>query len=316
MRVEHQLERIVIVPRNGYVNRLQAWASTEILGARLSVPVRMLWEPEPVAPASANDLFADELVARTCLTTEEVTRLLGVSHEQVPRYLTALPDRQVLVLAGHDRGEQVFMPELAARLGKQPWLTQLVIIAGGRFHLGSNETEFNNARHDFYSRIVWHPSITHRTQHLSANRPPYLGLHIRGTDRSIDAPSQRAIRQALLDLKQRSGITSLFIAADTGASRQQWQRISRTLGFEPWVTDEHTFDRAQIEAGQDAMVDWLILSRSSGSVYSATSSFGEEAAVASRAYVRGRPLRAGLLRRSARRGSELVHDVVTYPSRR
>lgn len=44
--MDHHLDRIVVVPRNGYVNRLQGWASAAILAAQLDASLHVLWEPE------------------------------------------------------------------------------------------------------------------------------------------------------------------------------------------------------------------------------------------------------------------------------
>ena len=51
------ISRVVVVPRNGYANRLQAWASASVIGYRSDARVQVLWESEATASASPLDLF-------------------------------------------------------------------------------------------------------------------------------------------------------------------------------------------------------------------------------------------------------------------
>lgn len=304
MTIAHQFERIIIVPRNGYVNRLQAWASAAILAAEVDAPLEVLWEPEAVAPAGAEDLFDTARGTTRFLDADAVTSVLGQPHSDTPRYLTANPDRHLLVLAGHDRGEQAFMEELVQHLGAGWAPRTLLIIAGGKFHL-PNAPTFARQRQLFYEQMRWHPSITETAQTLLSQRDPFVALHIRQTDRSLEAPPGRAISKALEQLRDRTGITSLFVAADTDSALGHWSDRASALGFSPWSSGTTQFDRGQIEAGRQAMVDWILLGHARGSVYSATSSFAEEAAVASGHVADGLALAAPRTLQSLRRGREV-----------
>ena len=278
MESASQLERIIVVPWNGYVNRLQAWASTSILADRLGVPLQVAWEAESVAPAQARDLFADSLVEKSFIPPREVAEVLGRPHQHMPRYLTVNPDQGFVFLAGHDRGEQHFMAQLEEVVQTTPGSFTLVIVAGGKFHL-PGESDFSSQRRRFYSGIDWHPDIDSRLHSNGLADHRYLGLHIRQTDRSRDAPTPRTIEKALMRLLNRSGVTNLFIAADTDSARAEWiGRVSHP-GFRPLASDAESFDRTNRQSGQDAIVDWLLLGRAEAIVYSAASSFGQEAAV-------------------------------------
>lgn len=277
--ITHHLERIIVVPRNGYANRLQAWASAAILGAELDVPVSVLWEPQPVATASATDLFGARVVQRSFITGVQVDAIVGVGHEELPRYLHVDRERGTVSLAGHDLGEQAFMDRLGWALADDCRPHTLLVIAGGKFHLPEAEG-FTRQRAVFYSTLEWSEPINLHVSQLLADRPPYLGLHIRQTDRSSTAPPARAIRHALNGLHDGTGLESLFIAADTEQAREQWRAIATLHGLTPWTSEATAFDRAEVEAGVAALVDWIVLGRSRALVYSAASSFGEEAAVA------------------------------------
>ncbi len=310
---EHSLDRIVLVPRNGYVNRLQAWASSAILAAELDVALEISWEPETVAPATASDLFSQARVARTFVDPESVHALLGVAHVDLPRYVTVLPDRRVVVLAGHDRGEQVLMPELIEALADPCQPTTLLVIAGGKFHL-PNATDFARQRRLFYTSLDWSQAVLDACETGQGARGAYLGLHVRETDRSRQAPSAKAIRTALAELRERTGVTSLFLAADNDAARTTWLEESMRLGLEPWTLTHAQTDRDAAAGGVAALADWRTLAHAAGLVYSAASSFGEEAAIAS-----GGPsiaLTASPGRQRLRGIGALARSAAHYPRRR
>ena len=277
--MEHHLDQVVVVPRNGYVNRLQAWASAAILAAQLDVPLRVMWETEEPAPAAPTDLFDSSVVARSFWERSRLDTLVDGAHEDLPRYLTHDRERDLIVLAGHDRGEQAFMGQLAAMLLGLEEPTTLVVIAGGKFHLPTDE-DFTRQRAVFYRQLAWHPDLNARMAAELVDNADYVALHVRGTDRSLEAPTARTIRAGLSALADSTEERSLFIAADSGDSRDRWSDEAAVLGFVPWSVRAIDHDRGKATAGLDAMLDWRLLGRSRAIVYTAASGFGEEAAVA------------------------------------
>jgi len=278
MRNIGTLERIVVVPVNGYANRLQAWASASIMAAHFDASTQVCWETEDVAPAGAADIFAGDVIRDCFIDSSRVSDLLGKPHSQMPRYLTIDQDRGVVFLAGHDRGEQPLMPALMHALNASSGISTLVVAAGGKFHV-PNEVDFKEKRRQFYANICWHSDIVSRLQATLMVEQPYIGLHIRQTDRSREAPTLRAIERALRTLSKRSGLTNVFIAADTSTARTEWTHRTAQLGLTPWTSDAVIFDRHDERSAPDAIVDWLLLGRASGLIYSAASSFGQEAAI-------------------------------------
>lgn len=312
---DSRLERVIVVPRNGYINRLQAWASSAILAQDMGVNLHVMWDPEEgIASASANDLFDPAFVRDRFISADTVTDIVGGQHSDLPRYLTRDDDRGLLILAGHDRGEQSFMARLVDQLHGPASPSTLVVIAGGKFALPTT-TNFQERRGEFYRSLDWHVEIRERVRQSLADREPYYGLHIRGTDRSRDAPTTLQIRRALHRLLGEGRSRSLFITADTPQSRSRWMGIAEQTGFLPWVTDHDIGDRGITTAGLDAMVDWQILAGSIGSTYSRTSTFGEEAAIAGDYADVAIPLRAPVAIRAWRDASAWGHALMTYPKR-
>ena len=274
------LQRIIVVPRNGYANRLQAWASATALGQRLGVPVELLWAPQAIAPAPAELLFDSQLVDQLGVELDEVTALIGTTDLDEPTYLTRVPSTDTLILSGDDRGEQAFMAELLSELARPPAPRVLVLIAGGHFHLAGTRDPAADRR-AFYRALPWSQQVTELVEDATAQHPgPYIALHLRGTDRSVTAPRSSAVHRAVRTLAERTGIEQLFIAADTSQARDAWQQAEGAGPLQPWWVEHDSFDRSQDAAAIGALVDWILLGRASGLVYPSASSFGHEAAVA------------------------------------
>ncbi len=273
------IERVIAIPRNGYINRLQAWASSAILAEQLGAHLSVLWEQEDIATTPAEALFSAELLERTFIDGEDVESVLGTPHEVIPRYLTIDEQRQVVRLAGHDRGEQSFMNDLQSIIREGGSQSILVIIAGGKFRLPGT-LDFDARRRDFYRSLIWSDEIEQRTEFASSSHHRFLGLHVRETDRSIDAPSQRDIARGLLKLKRDAPDESLFICADTSDARHRWMQVSADLGYSPWRSQEVKFDRSSPLNGVSALVDWRLLTMATGVIHPDASTFSSEAVVA------------------------------------
>jgi hypothetical protein len=239
---------------------------------------------------------------------------VGGQHSELPRYLTRDDDQDLLILAGHDRGEQSFMPRLIDQLHGPASPSTLVVIAGGKFALPTT-MHFQERRGTFYRDIRWHSQIRERVRKSLSDREAYYGLHIRGTDKTREAPTTLQIRRALHRLKGEGRSRSLFITADTPQARSRWMGIAEQTGFLPWITDHDVGDREIATAGLDAMVDWQVLAGAIGSTYSGTSTFGEEAAIAGDYAGVAIPLRAPVAIRAVRDAGAWGHALMTYPKR-
>lgn len=309
------LERIIVVPRNGLGNRLQAWSSSAIAAAHLDVPLGVMWEPEDPSPASASALFDSTLLQRSFIERAELDDVIGAPHEELPRHLTVLAEQRLVVLAGHDMGEQHFMRSIAGALADDCRPHTLLIIAGGLFHL-PGEGDFSHQREIFYRQIAWHPELVAATNADVTGNEPYGGLHIRQTDRSREAPTRRTIRSSLERLADVISERSLFVAADTAEGRERWSTEAAALGFHPWSAAHAEFERTSPGGALAAALDWLILARATGIAYPAASTFSAEAVIAAGARDRSVPMSASVARQRARVFGELVHAGTTYPTRR
>lgn len=306
--------KVVVIPRNGYANRLQAWASAAIVARHWGAPLAVCWETEAVAPADVHSLFRSAGEGAAFISSDGLERLLGGSHEQLPRYLTHVPEVGIVTLAGHDRGEQPFMTDLDLLAKESSKAVTVVLIAGGRFHL-PGEMDFETKRRDFYRSLDWSDVITERIDAVNSNVGPYIGLHVRGTDKAITVPTQRSMEQSILAVADRTGIDSIFVAADTADTRTAWLDRLKSHGKDPWFVDSTTHDRGSSRAGIDALVEWNLLAGSTAMVFAEDSSFGHEAAVCTLRPEMNIGLTAPAWRQTARAASNVIRAGLTYPAR-
>jgi len=307
--------KVVVVPRNGYVNRLQAWASAAIVAQTWGAPLEVCWETEAVAPADSHALFRSAGQAATFISSEELTQLLGSPHEQLPRYLTQVPSRGLVILAGHDRGEQRFMADLESRKAEFTHDVTVVFVAGGRFHV-PGETDFTSKRRDFYLSVDWSDAVRERIDTFSAKLAPYVGIHVRGTDKAASAPTRRALEESIRAVADRTGIHSVFVAADTADTRTSWVNRLKRYGEAPCFLESTSHDRGTSNAGADALVEWNLLARATAMVYAEDSSFGHEAAICNVIPEFGIGLTAPSWLRSTREVTRVLRSGLTYPIRR
>lgn len=309
-----RIDRVIVIPRNGYANRLQAWASAQALADHVGAPLEIVWEAEAVATTPADAIFSPDLITEHFVSGSLVEDLLGMPHVDFPRYLTALPDRRVIVLAGHDRGEQAFMADLSQLLSTLTAPTTLVIIAGGLFQLDSS-TDAESARRDVYRGLAWSARLNELVTAAREDHPTFAALHVRQTDRSRQAPSDAAIRAGLRHLRDLVPERSLLICADTDAARRRWAEESRTLGFQPWSVEGVHFDRGSSDNGLYALLDWRLMASATGVVHPNASTFSTEAVVAGDVAETSVALRAGALTQAGR-GLRAAVETVTGRIRR
>jgi hypothetical protein len=276
-----------------------------------------MWETELAAPTPASELFTGgpriSGLDHAFLDKDSLDRTLGGKHENLPRYLHLDPLRNVMTLAGDDKGEQVFMSELTERLHEHRRMATLVIIAGGLFTITPHDpSAFARYRRNFYEALPWHQAIQERVS-VALPNAEYSALHVRMTDRSHEAPTRHAIRRALELMKQRGLPGSLFLAADTSQGREEWAGSATRMGFTPWSQTGIDLSRSAPANGIGAAVDWILLSRSAFLAYPGASTFSAEACIANGGH--GIAMHASSPTRMFRAGREVLYNAVTYPQR-
>jgi hypothetical protein len=310
-----RVERVVVVPLSGFVNRLQAMASSAILAEQLGAEFLVCWQRAPAADVDASDVLDPAFCNDHVITPTQVHALCGVDPPTMPNGLHRRGP--VLTLAGHDRGEQAFMGDVATALTSPSPPATLVIRAGGKFFLPGHldDTSFRVSRQQWYRTAPLHPDIVSTAREIASAHSGSLGLHLRYTDRSHQVPTTRRIQHAVRRLAEQTGGNEILLASDTRSKRDAWAARVRRLGVNPWFAEHAAMDRSSVAGARGALTDFLLLGSTSGMVFFSASSFGEEAAVASGAFDRSIGLPASPVMTAWAQTRTLVGAAVTYPAR-
>lgn len=311
---------VVVRPQSGYANRLQSIASAWILAEKLHSRLLVDWIPDPrVAPVGLDSVLDLRVCGAFQDSVEEALSEFGVSAQPLPRYLHFDRDAGLVTLAGMERGEQHFMPELKALLESQR-VRAIVISAGGKFTLeGGNvltaaqAAMFRRERWGTYGRLLLHPEVEAGAKRAIGERQAFDGLHLRYSDRALESPWPRSIISALIALRDRSESDSLFIASDNAIAKSRWLEQATNLGWKAWTVDSGNLPRDDPRSSLEALIDWRVLSLAHSLVYFRASSFAEEAAVAGGSYDRSTPLTATRSRRAWMRICEYGAALRSYP---
>lgn len=312
---------VVVRALSGYANRLQAIVSSALVAEDLGAELIVCWEESPVAPVPAAAVLDPGWCAAHVRSAAEIRDRLGVDPTRVPDYLAIDTHSRVITLAGLDRGEQHFMPSLWHALAGLPDVGIVVLSAGGKFTLDGDavltldqEQRFRARRAAAYTDLRLHPEIEARAA-IATQHQPFVGLHLRYSDRSTQTPWSRDIAPAVMSRAESEGTAAVFVASDTAAQRQRWTERLQQLGLAPWSADPGVYPRSDPRSAVGALVDWRILTRSQAMVYFAASSFAEEAAVASGRFDASTGLTASPTRTAWVRTGQYVEAARTYPRR-
>ena len=313
--------KIFIVPRSGYANRLQAIASTALMAEDLGSDWQVVWEPQDVAPANPCVVFDETFVKERILSIDELQESHGIDAREFPLYLNFSRKTNTLWLAGHDKGEQFFMPDMRGVIDSV-MVENIVIIAGGKFTLEGGRTlshfqaiEFMERRRVFYENLRFDLRIEQAANREVSVRPRFSSIHVRHSDRNHQAPWRGSTRRAILTLMERDQPESIFVASDTKSARSEWMDYLTRHGANAWTTDPESMDRSSSLATLGALLDWRLLSLSTSIVYFRESSFAEEAAVASGNWSNCIALPMARTRRLYVTALEYGRALATYPVR-
>ena len=297
-------------------------ASSSVLAEALGARLRICWEPQDVLPVQASQVFSASFCDDRIISAEQAQDEFGATRAGTPHYLHRDQGRGHITLAGHDRGEQAFMPDLQRMLLEPEPTHVIVIAAGGQFLLpgttppGSDaHADFRARRKSFYARMPFRNETEEAVDRAIAGRDSFIGLHLRYSDRAHQAPLDRSIRSALRASAEASGITSVFIASDTAAARDRWADESTRLGLDPWFVSHDSLARSNAEGSRAALVDWRVLANAQRLVYFAESSFAVEAAVAGPGFDDSIALGTSRVRMARVRSTEIAKAAATYPRR-
>jgi hypothetical protein len=305
----NHISRVILVPRNGYINRLQAIASSQLLAQELNATFQVCWMSEPAAPLEPSEIFPVSFLRSYFCDLNEMEAELGIPLLEFAPHLRRRGS--IISLAGDLLGEQHFMPELSLMIDSLTEQTTIVIRGGGNFSLSHSPSWIERSR--WYKSFVFNPEIEQEARNACGRHEPYLGLHLRYTDRSHETPTRAQIRKALFKLIESTGIHTVFIASDSRSQLNRWTEILNNAGVKSWSYEPALTTGSVENRGVDALIDWRILTKAEALVFFAASSFGSEAAVATGHFKKSIALAPSQRIRIWNRVIELGRSLYRYP---
>ena len=305
-----KVARVVVLPLSGYINRMQAIASASIIANQSQADLLVCWTDINVTPAAASEIFSAAFMKKYVIDESEFSTIAGIECREVPPYLNA--EKAVISVAGLDKGEQAFMPELQQLLIQSTEPVTLIFSAGGNFSF-SDPSEAMSNRGNWYRHFMFSHSIEDRVSELLKNRDPFIAVHLRYTDRSHETPLASSIIRAVMRQAELLSTDSVFIASDSEAARDKWFRKFEKSGLKPWTASVELDGILRAQAGVGALVDWKTLGHARSSVFFAASSFGHEAAVMAGSLGTSVALEGHPIQRIRSRSKELAGSLANYP---
>jgi hypothetical protein len=275
-----------------------------------------------MVPGPASDTFAADWVEQH-IVSEATCAEWGVTLDRIPLYVSTDRDGHRVTLRGHDRGEQALVADVAAALAAQDAPVDVVIVAGGSFDLRSPQSsdgewteDFLTRKRDYYRTLPLHPAVERAASEVAeAQANGFIGLHLRYSDRSHQAPRTSSIEAALAKQAAESGLTSVFIASDTSSAREEWTQRAITMGLRPWDLTSRFAGLALETSAGPALADWRTLGRSDRLVYFVESSYAVEACVSSGSWRQSSALATSRGRAAAQRALTWGRAGLSYPAR-
>lgn len=277
--------QINVIPKNGLANRLRAMASAHLLANSLGMKAGLYWKTERIFPASLVDLFN--------------LRGLEKAYDSIGDYFSRFQDKdfdalvkvepelQQVFVNSRRLGETTLLPSIIGIMNFAHINTEFSFYAGGLFHdcMTSHCLDcpiFRSKRQQFYKLITNETYCEQEALNfLISNSQEYVAVHLRKTEMQNEQVSYDALCGELLNLPQIvSGKTRfVFLSGDDLPSVEEFARLVERLGLVPFWREYVNLQRSKVSGTRDALVDFILLSKSQAIVRSGPTTFSYEAAV-------------------------------------
>ena len=267
---------LILIAKNGLGNRLRAIASASQLSQLLGPELLVFWPPYDGAATDWDDLF-DQPREFTFINSREAESR-GVMDAEIPQGLHE--SSYMVTLRGGGVGEQIYIRDFSS-LAQKNCSALCVVVSGGYFDSRARNIR-QVARLSASSRrhLVQHLPIKSEILELAeAARPvgPYIGLHLRGTDRRKEAASPQRLTNIAKRVATRQGVNEVFICADSEPLRTSAVEQLSGAGLQVHF-DSYLPTRRDVEGEKHALADFVNLRSSTHLVGALASTFATEAA--------------------------------------
>lgn len=247
-------KQLIIEPTNGLCNRLRAMASGWILAKHLGRKFKVVWNATPdIGNAEFTDLF------------------------EKPNWL--LPADSLGSVVVYTAGIKT-EADVLAELCKNKSHTIVLKQTGGNYiPSGMTIERFNSLKSQFYNTLKPIPKINRKIQAFSKrySLTDFVGVHIRRKDRKQFTPDTEMFARAIKRFDDVEETSNILLCTDEST---EFEKLKKLCNSNIITYPKQQFNRNTIECVQDALVEWMLLSKcEKGIVYSHSSSFGYEACI-------------------------------------
>jgi hypothetical protein len=268
-------DRIIAKPLAGLSNKLRVIESVVSLARDLGCPVEIIWSPDWQMVAHYSDLFEPS----------DLFRVTDRDRLKYCRSSFSLKNYKKPVSRMINRYHGIDLVFNEVDISRQVRTGNWDIRA-----LAKGKTSYINTCHNFYpyhynfSWIRPVPAIAGNVARFEQiiKDKKCIGLHIRRTDNitSIESSPDRLFEEAVRDEIDRDPAVVFFLATDDSATQSHFINL---FGRERMLVHPKKFGRDSVDATQDAVVDWILLTGCSKLYCSYYSSFSETVIAVSKA---------------------------------
>ncbi len=256
---------LVLYPKNGLANRLRALASAKILADYAGRKLFVNWYPSEECNSEWEDLFVNKIERYPFpLSSFQAGINLYDDHNNTDGFCSDMPRTLICnnsdVVAVHTCLN--FQPEEMAK------------------------EAYRSAKSFFYRSLQPVHNVERTVSDIYKchfERNEIVGVHIRRTDHlffiqkdpRLVCPTDMFI-EAMGDVLKNNAKIKFFLATD---DKKEEKRIRHIFGDAVIVYKKEVINRDTKKGMHDALIDWLLLSKTSRIISSYSSSFSEEAAM-------------------------------------
>ena len=270
---------LVVVPVNGYMNRLQAIVSGWLLATQLNYEFKIYWEPEINAPANPEEIFNADFVSDYFIDPTQWSIFTKLSYNNFPKYLTF--SNEGIYIRGLDKGEHKLINRMFNSDFKNSFRN--IYIKGGSNFYSTRLNDFSTfqiSKRNLFHTNFFCSDLLKDFEKLNSILPSkYIGLHLRATDRIFEFPPEKKLLRIILEVSELTKIQDVFIATDNSTMLERWSELLRNNDLMVYSQTNITYDRTKFVSAKSAIFDWLALVGCTSLVNTGFSTFSEEAIV-------------------------------------
>jgi hypothetical protein len=287
---------LIVLPVNGYMNRIQAIVSGWLLATQLNYEFKVYWVPEKNAPSNVDDIFNADFLQNYFIDSNQWKIFSTLGPNNFPKYLTFLNGD--VFIQGLDKGEQKFIQRMV-NVEIKNHTRNIYIKGGSNFYatIFNDFTSFQISKKNLFHVNLFSADLLVDFNKFKSILPSnYIGLHLRSTDRIFEFPPDKKLLRKILEISVLIDTRDVFIATDNPIVLEKWSELLRHNGLIVHAQTNITYDRTNLGSAKSALLDWLALVNCTSLIQTGFSTFSEEAfvyseSISSKSNIKNNPIK-------------------------